>query len=136
MKIFIVCSKHFYDKVERIAKFLESNGHKIQLSNGFDEADKEKEMKKMTSEEFQAWKEDMLRKDEKIILSNNAILVLNFEKKGIPNYIGGATFLEMFNAWRLKKKIFVYNPLPSCSFTDELKAFAPIIIKGDLEMVR
>ncbi|MFA4960642.1 MAG: hypothetical protein WC548_03170 [Candidatus Pacearchaeota archaeon] len=136
MKIFIVCSKHNYDKVKPIVAILKDKGHKIHLPNGFNEPEKESEMQKMSKEEFQKWKENMLKEDEKIILQNDAIFVLNFEKKGIPNYIGGATFLEMFNAWRLKRKIFLYNPLPNCSFTDELKAFGPIIINGNLEMIK
>jgi hypothetical protein len=136
MKIFVVCSKYFYEKVKPIVKSLEEKGHIVHLPNGFDNPEAEEGMKQMDKKEFQKWKEEMLREDERIILKHDAILVLNFEKKGIPNYIGGATFLEMFNAWRLKRKIFLYNPLPTCSFTDELRAFSPIIINGNLEMVK
>lgn len=78
----------------------------------------------------------MLKKDEKNILHQEAILVLNFEKKRIPNYIGGATFLEIYKAFELNKKIFFYNPLPKCSFTDELIAIDPIIINGDLNKIK
>jgi len=63
------------------------------------------------------------------------VLVLNFEKKGLPNYIGGATFMEIVKAWELNKKIFFWNPLPKCSFTDELIGINPVIIDGNLDLI-
>ena len=38
-------------------------------------------------------------------------------------------------AWEFEKKIFFYNPLPDCSFTDELKGINPRVIHGDLGLV-
>jgi hypothetical protein len=135
MKIFIVSSKHFYNRLGNIADFLKKQGHKITYPNSYDEPLKEEEMKSLSKEEHIKWKRIMLKKDEENILPQDAILVLNFEKKGIPNYIGGATFLEIYKAFELNKKIFFYNSLPKCSFTDELIAIDPIIINGDLEMI-
>ena len=43
------------------------------------------------------------------VKANDAGLVLNFEKKGIPNYIGGGTFMEIIKAWELNKKIFLLS---------------------------
>jgi len=136
VKIFIVCSKYFYNKLENIADFLERKGHKITFPNSYDEPLKEEKMKRLSKEEHIKWKRTMLKKDEKNILHQEAILVLNFEKKRIPNYIGGATFLEIYKAFELNKKIFFYNPLPKCSFTDELIAIDPIIINGDLNKIK
>ena len=136
MKIFIVCSKHFYDKLERVAVLLKDKGHEITYPNSYDDPFKEERLKAMSKEEHVKWKRVMLKKDKENIEPQDAILVLNFEKKGIPNYIGGATFLEIYKAFELDKKIFFYNPLPNCSFTDELKAVDPIIINGNLEMVK
>lgn len=34
------------------------------------------------------------------------------KKNGQPNYIGGATFLEMYKAWEMDKKIYLFNPIP------------------------
>ena len=79
---------------------------------------------------------DYLNQHYKNILESDAVLVINFEKKGIPNYIGGATFLEIYKAFELDKKIFFYNPIPICSFTDELIAIDPIIINRNLEVIR
>jgi len=136
MKIFIGCSKHFYSKINEIKEILEKNGHKITLPNSFDEPFKEEEMKNLSKEDHIKWKGDMMRKDKVNIMPNDAVLILNFEKHGKPNYIGGATFLEVYKAWELNKKIFFYNPLPNCSFTDELAAINPTIINGDLNLIK
>lgn len=136
MKIFIACSKHFYGKLEKIAAFLKNKGHKITYPNSFNDPFMEERLKKMSREEHVEWKRMMLKKDKENIEPQDAILVLNFEKKGIKNYIGGATFLEIYKAFELEKKIFFFNPLPKCSFTDELTAIDPIIINGNLEMIK
>jgi hypothetical protein len=136
MKIFIASSKHFYSKIKEVAKYLESKGHNVSYPNSYDDPFTEERFKKMGSKEHQKWKAMMMRRDEENIRPKDAILVLNLEKKGIPNYIGGATFLEVYKAWELEKKIFFYNPLPSCSFTDELRGIDPIIINGDLNKIK
>lgn len=63
------------------------------------------------------------------------MLVLNFKKAGISNYIGGATFLEMYDAFRLNKKIFLYNDIPDGILRDEIVGFSPILIKADLNKI-
>lgn len=78
----------------------------------------------------------MFKLQEKKILYNDAILVLNLEKKGQPNYIGGATFLEIFKAFELGKKIYLYNPVPENIFKDELVAMKPVVINGDISRIR
>ena len=65
----------------------------------------------------------------------NAVLVLNPDKKGIKNYIGGNTLIEMGFAYVLDKKIFLYNPIPEMSYTDEIKAMKPIILNKDLSKI-
>lgn len=70
------------------------------------------------------------------IKSSDAILVCNFEKKGIPNYIGGNTFLEMGGAMIYKKPIYVYNPIPEVGYKDEITGMLPIVINGDLKKIK
>ena len=136
MKIFIACSKHFYDKINEIKRALEKQGHEITLPNSFEAPFKEEEMKKKGKKEHIEWKTKMVIQQEEKVRKNDAILVLNFEKNGQPNYIGGATFLEMFKAWELKKKIFLYNPLPENILRDELEIFNPVIINGRLNLIK
>ncbi len=65
----------------------------------------------------------------------DAILVLNYSKKGITNYVGGNTFLEMGFAHILDKKIFMLKPLPKMLYRDELLAMRPIVIHSKLEKI-
>ncbi|MFH1452006.1 MAG: hypothetical protein ABIF88_02435 [archaeon] len=136
MKILICSSKYFYNRIKEIEEYLKSVGHKITYPNSYDNPFMEEKMKAMSRAEHIVWKQKMLRKDEENIKPQDAILVLNLEKRGIPNYLGGATFLEIYKAFELGKKIFFYNSIPNCSFTDELIAVEPVVINGNLEMIK
>jgi len=132
MKIFIICSKHFYPKVNEIKYKLEEFGHEITLPNSFDEPLKEERMKRLGEKEHIVFKQEMMKLHEPKVRANDAVLVLNFEKNGQENYIGGATFMEVVKAWEFNKKIFMFNPVPDSILKDELTGMNPIIINGDL----
>jgi predicted adenylyl cyclase CyaB len=132
MKIMVLCSKYFYEKVPEIKRLLENQGHEITLLNCFEEPFREERLKLISEEEHRKFKDEMMRLHEPKIKQVDAVLVLNFEKNGKQNYLGGATFMEVVKAWELNKKIFFYNPLPDCIFTDELKGINPVIINKDL----
>lgn len=136
MKIFITASKAFYDKVAEIIPVLERAGHKITPPNGYNNQKDEVGMKKEDNKGYRKWKAEMIRTDGKIVAGNDAILVLNFTKNGQENYIGGSTFLEMFKAFDIGKKIFLYNSIPDGSLTDEILGFDPVELKGDLTKIK
>lgn len=136
MKIFITASKTAYDKVEAIKSRLEEAGHSVTPPNGYDNAGQEEETRQLTPEEYSSWKAEMIREDGRIVAAHDAVLVLNFEKHGVQNYIGGATFLEMFKAFDLDKKLYLYNPIPSGILTDEIIGLQPTVINGDLTLIR
>jgi len=69
------------------------------------------------------------------IRESDAILVYNQTRKGIENYVGGNTFLEMGFAHVLGKLIFMQFPIPFMSYRDEMGAMHPIVINGDLERI-
>jgi predicted RNA-binding protein with PUA domain len=79
---------------------------------------------------------DLIRGYFEEIKKSDAILVCNFDKNGVKNYIGGNTFLEMGFAHVLRKKIFLLNPIPESSYRDELVAMQPVILDGDLEKIK
>lgn len=135
MKIFITASKSAYGKVAAIKEELEAAGHSVTSPNGYDTPDAEAGMQQQTPEEYATWKAEMIREDGRIIQAHDAILVLNMDKNGVKNYIGGATFLEMFKAFDAGKKIFLYNPLPELAYTDELVGLLPVVIDGDLRQI-
>ena len=136
MRIFVACSKHFYSNIKDIREKLEKNGHSITLPNSYEEPLKEERMKALGLKEHIRFKQKMMKLHEPKIKANDAILVLNFEKKGIHNYIGGGTFMEIVKAWELNKKIFLYNPIPNCSFTDEIVGINPKVLNGDLNLIK
>ena len=136
MKIFICCSKHLYNQIPPIKRKLEELGHVITLPNSYDNPMREEEVKQVGSAEHSEWKGNMIRQQDAKVRANDAILVLNFEKHGMPNYIGGATFLEMFRAWDLGKRIFLYNPIPEGILQDEIIGFAPTVINGDFSLIK
>lgn len=79
---------------------------------------------------------DLIRKHYDIINDSDAILVLNYEKKGIPNYIGGNSFLEMGYAHILGKKIFLINDIPEIELIkQEIEAVQPKILGGNLNLI-
>ncbi|HCR52760.1 TPA: hypothetical protein DIV48_03955 [Candidatus Kaiserbacteria bacterium] len=105
------------------------------MPNNYDDAGRENRIKAEQANDYPAWKAEMFRKQSAKVAANDAILVLNFEKEGKPNYIGGATFLEIFKAWELGKKIYFYNPIPDGILRDELLGMNPVILNGNLKAV-
>ena len=75
----------------------------------------------------------------KKIETSDAILVMNYEKKGIHGYIGGSTLIETGIAYYLGKKIFIMNDLPSedtLSYIFEVKLTSPVIINNNLSLIK
>lgn len=68
------------------------------------------------------------------IQNSDAILVLNFDKNGIKNYVGGNTLMEIGFAHVNSKKVFLLNPVPDqVSYTDEINVMVDIVLDGDLQ---
>ncbi len=70
------------------------------------------------------------------IKNSDAILVCNFDKNGIKNYIGGNTLMEMGFAHVNDKKVFLLNPIPEeVSYSDEIKAMVDVVLNGNLNLI-
>jgi hypothetical protein len=136
MKIFIICSKVFYDRIPEIKIQLEQSGHIITLPNSYDNPQMEDYQRSLGSEIHSRWKSEMIRHSSDVIQDMDAVLVLNFDKNGILNYIGGATFLEMYDAFKLNKKIFLFNDIPEGILKDEIIGFRPVVIDSNLSEVK
>jgi len=136
MNIFIAASKNAYHEVERVKSALEALGHKVTPPNGFNNPGDEDMIRNYSPEQYSNWKAEMIREDGRIIAMHDAVLVLNFEKHGQPNYVGGATFLEMFKAFDLGKKLFLYNSIPDGMLTDEIIGLQPVVINRDFTLVQ
>lgn len=70
------------------------------------------------------------------ILESDAILIVNNEKKGIKNYIGGNALIEMGQAYVNNRKIFLLNDIPhELSYAAEIECMDPICLHGDLKAI-
>ena len=140
MKVLVICSKKFYSKIEEVKKELEKRSIEVFLPNCYDDPTAEQKAWDLGVEEHQKFKEAMYKQSEEIIREADAVLVLNLDKEKdgeiLKNYIGGATFLEMYDAFRLGKKIYLYNDIPEGMLYDEIEGFSPIIIDGNLELIK
>ena len=140
MKVLIICSKQFYPRILKIKELLEKNNIEVFLPNCYDDPKTEERTKKLGKKEHQEFKARMFKKSEDTIKNMDAVLVLNFdkEKEGIiyKNYIGGATFLEMYDAFRFDKKIYLYNDIPTGILFDEIEGFNPIVLNGNIDLVK
>lgn len=133
MNIFIICSKQFYDQIPPIEQKLKEIGHSVTLPNCYDDPATEDRYRKLGKDAHAAWKRTMLEHSTGVIGGVDAVLVLNYDKNGAPNYVGGATFLEMYDAFRLGKKIFMINNIPIGILKDEISGFEPTVLSGNLD---
>ena len=80
---------------------------------------------------------DYFNQHYKHILESDAILIVNNEKNGIKNYIGGNVLVEMGQAFVNKKQIFFLNGMPAgLPYMDEIEAMDPICLNGDLNNIK
>ena len=136
MRIMIICSKHNYNKIPKVKKELEERGFSIELPMSYNNPFKEEEVKKIGLEAHIRWKGEMLFSQKIKVRSVDALLVLNFDKGAEKNYLGGSTFLEMYEAWMHNKKIFLYNQIPENILKDEIVGFNPTILNKDLNKIK
>ena len=136
-KIFIACSKWNYKYIPDIKKALELMDYEVILPNYYETPMIEEDIKKngdiKSHQEFcrQSFELSYKKSEE-----SDAVLVLNFDKikdnNIYPNYIGGATFLEMYDSYLLGHPIFLYNSIPDGMLKDEIEGMEPILLNGDL----
>ena len=125
-----------YDLARPHIQKLEQMGHKITPPNCYDDPGCGARMKaELSPEKYSEWKASMLHKQVEKVKNSDAVLVMNFEKDAKANYIGGATFLELYKAWELGKKLFLYNPIPEGMLHDEIIGMNPVVINGDLTKI-
>lgn len=137
MKIGIIGSMQFTDKMVEIREQLNKAGHSAFVT------DLHKTMIGKNAEEIEKIKlhqkfyMDAIREFWREMQGADAVLVLNIDKNGIKNYVGGNTLMEIGFAHVLNQKIFLLNPIPEMPYCKtEIEAIKPIIINGDLSKIR
>jgi predicted DNA-binding WGR domain protein len=136
VKIAICASMVFAEKMVQVKRQLEEIGHTVfisQFAEGYlGKAEQEKEKLAVHDKN----ENDAIRKFWEIIKKSDAILVLNYDRKGIKNYIGGNTLMEIGFAHVLNKKIFLMNPIPNIEYyRSEIEAVSPVILGQALKKI-
>jgi len=143
MKITICSSAFFTKESHEIKKKLERENHLVFIypqeievnGNIISMEDYHAIRKNNPTKDLLKIKRSLIDEHIKRIKNSDAVLVLNFDKKGIKNYIGGNTFLEIGFAYLLGKKIFLLNPIPDMNYREEMEAMEPVILYGDLSKI-
>ena len=78
---------------------------------------------------------DLIREHWRKIARSDAILVLNEDLPGRPNYIGGNSFLEMGFAHILELPIYLMQDVPESAYRSEMLAMDPTVLHGDLSRI-
>ena len=135
MKICICCSLSFPAEAKKIAKELEKLGHGVLLPTGILlDAIYKPDFDPVKAKDDGGY--NSVREHLDKIKESDAILVCNFTKNGIENYIGANTFLEMGFAYYIGKPIFAINPLPDYKYiNDEILSFDVEMLNGDLTKI-
>lgn len=139
MKITICGSMAFAKQMQEYTKKLEKLGHVVYIPHGVEDCAKGRLTDGMGDSEAAKRKieNDLIRRHYDLIKKSDAILVLNHDKNGIQNYIGGNSFLELGFAHILGKKIYLINPIPGIKFfRSEIEAMRPVVLDGDVSLIR
>ena len=126
----------FTDKMLEVKAKLQELGHNAFVT------DLHKAMVGKTDDEIekiklhQKYNMDAIREFWNMMQGADAVLVLNYDKNGIKNYVGGNTLMEIGFAHVLNQKIFMLNPIPEMPYCQtEIEAVKPIILNGDFSKI-
>ena len=137
MKIGVIGSMQHIEKIIGLRDNLIALGHNAFVTDFtkpfVGKSDEEKERIKI----FQKQNKDVIREFWRLMQGADAVLVANFNKNGIKNYIGGNTLMEIGFAHVLNQKIFLFNPIPNISYyKTEIEAMKPVILNRDLSKIK
>ena len=130
MIITLCSSTTFYPQLRTLEERLISYGHSVLLPSMVDyHSLEETALAKIQN--------GLIRDHFKKIEQSDAILVANYQKKGIEGYIGGNTFLEMGKAFDCRIPIYLVCPIPrEIGYREEILAMEPIVVGEDLRLLK
>ncbi|HKR82269.1 MAG TPA: hypothetical protein VJR27_04710 [Candidatus Saccharimonadales bacterium] len=138
---FAVCtSANFYRQAVEVEEQLTALGFAVVLPYT---AYRMKESGDYDASHYRTWQADandypkkakLMRLHFDEITKGDVVLVLNYEKHGKQNYIGGNVLMEMSLAFFQQKPIFILNEAPEDStFLEEILGMMPVFLHGKLE---
>lgn len=146
MKITICGSIAFFREMLQIKNKLEKTNHQVKMppthipdqnGNMISVEQYYKIRKAENNDQSWVWqeKEKAMRGHFDKVEWTDAVLILNYSKRNVENYIGANTLLEMGLAFHLEKKIYLLNKIPEISYKEEILGMRPIVIDNDLTKI-
>lgn len=140
IKTIVICSSaSFYEKLFPIEKTLRKLGYRVVIPIT---ARRMKRKNNFDVDFHKTWynnpkdypkKKALMDAHFKKIIKGDAILVTNFDKKGIKGYMGGNALMEIAIAYHYRKPIFILNDIADDSpIKEEIYGVNPVFIKGNL----
>ena len=135
--ITICSSSSFYRQAGEVKDELSRQGFEVIIPKMAEEMKAKNNYERV---DYQPWLSDpsayhvkagLIRGHFDQVAKADAILVLNYEKHGVSNYIGGNVLMEMGVAFHLKIPIFMLNEAPKdMSYSEEILGLEPIVLHG------
>ena len=152
MKLTVCGSIAFYSEMEALKTTLEAQGHEVMIPLLANEAPEAQGDRKIYFGKYiednggmDAFPPDHVLWDRKQNAINDhfrkiewadAVVIANYEKRGIEGYIGGNTLIEIGVAFYLKKPIYILNPISSTlTYRQEIYGMKPVLLNGDVERI-
>lgn len=143
----------FYEGMLSIKENLEKLGHTVLLPSVALEVPSEQEGEKKYFGQYMEenggidafpaedpiWslKEGAINDHFRKIETSDAVIIANYDKKGVTGYVGGNTLIEIGLAFYLKKKIFILNQVSSeLSYKQEIMGMKPTFLLGDYSKIK
>lgn len=140
MKIMILGSMKFVQKMVKIKKELYKLGHNTLLPTGIKPHLEDSEfVENLDGNMEYCITNGVMRKNFQRVADSDAVLVLNYKRNGMEGYIGVSALLEMGVAHYLKKKIFLMHKTPHYKkerWAHEVAIMQPTILDGDLRKIK
>jgi len=142
-KTITICSSaSFYRQVIEIEKQLKTLGFKTKIPFT---ATRMRKYGDFNVENYKTWfknpkdysiKTRLMKHHFKKVEECDAVLILNYEKRGIAGYIGGNVLMEMAVAFLNKKPIYILNPIvDNLNIKEEILGLQPKFLNGDLTKI-
>lgn len=143
MKIYVIGSTKFMHEMVAAKNELRSLGHDGWIHPDYEalvrgeKSDIVDRAKRSSIEAATVKREnDYLRVHYRHICESDGVLVVNLEKNGIKNYIGGNALIEMGQAYVNNKKIFLLTEIPKdMPYAAEIECMDPVCLYGDLGII-
>lgn len=141
MKIYVLGSSAFMHEMVKTKDDLIALGYDGWIHPHYEayvKGERDEDLKRFDNGQHAALKREnnYLRQHHQNISESDAILIVNGQKRGVRNYIGGNVLIEMGQAYVMEKKIFFLYGMPEgLPYMDEIESMDPICLSGDLKKI-